>query len=84
MGQDTVLEFLKGQHLYLSGDGHCDSLGYSVKDYSYSIMDSASDLILDYNKVIQSSETWSSEEMDKEGLKTKSQLFTIETTATGL
>ena len=61
-------EFLQGQHLHLSGDGRCDSPGYSAKYCSYSLMDSASDLILDY-KLIQSSETGSSVAMEKEGLR---------------
>ena len=68
MQQDAVLEFLQGQHLHLSGDGRCDSPGYSAKYCSYSLMDSASDLILDY-KLIQSSETGSSVAMGKEGLR---------------
>ena len=68
MQQDAVLEFLQGQHLHLSGDGRCDSPGYSAKYCSYSLMDSASDLILDY-KLIQSSETGSSVAMEKEGLR---------------
>ena len=70
MQQDAVLEFLRGEHLYLSGDGRCDSPGYNVKYCSYSLMDSASDLILDY-KLIQSSETGSYVAilMEKEGLR---------------
>ena len=68
MQQDAVLEFLQGQHLHLSGDGRCDSPGYSAKYCSYSLKDSASDLILDY-KLIQSSETGSSVAMEKEGLR---------------
>ena len=35
MQQDAVLEFLNGQHLHLSGDGGCDSPGYSAKYCSY-------------------------------------------------
>ena len=56
MQQDAVLEFLKGNDLKLSGDGQCNSTGYSAKYSTYSLMDSATDLILDY-KLIQSSET---------------------------
>ena len=59
MQQDAVLEFLRGNDLKLSGDGRCDSPGYSAKYCTYSLMDSATDLILDY-KLIQSSETGSS------------------------
>ena len=68
MQQDAVLEFLRGNNLQLSGDGRCDSPGYSAKYCTYSLMDSATDLILDY-KLIQSSETGSSVAMEKEGLR---------------
>ena len=68
MQQDAVLEFLRGIDLKLSGDGRCDSPGYSAKYCTYSLMDSATDLILDY-KLIQSSETGSSVAMEKEGLR---------------
>ena len=46
--QEAVLAFLKDEGLHLSGDGRCDSPGYSAKYCTYSIMDSVSDLILDY------------------------------------
>ena len=68
MQQGAVIEFLRGNDLKLSGDGRCDSLGYSAKYCTYSLMDSATDLILDY-KLIQSSETGSSVAMEKEGLR---------------
>ena len=68
MQQNAVLEFLRGTNLQLSGDGRCDSPGYSTKYCTYSLMDSATDLILDY-KLIQSSETGSSVAMEKEGLR---------------
>ena len=67
MQQDAVLEFLRDD-LKLSGDGRCDSPGYSAKYCTYSLMDSVTDLILDY-KLIQSSETGSSVAMEKEGLR---------------
>ena len=59
MQQDAVLEFLRGNDLKLSDDGLCDSPWYSAKYCTYSLMNSATDLILDY-KLIQSSETGSS------------------------
>ena len=68
MQHDAVLEFLRGNDLKLSGDGRCDSPGYSAKYCTYSLMDSATDLILDY-RLIQSSETGSSVAMEKEGLR---------------
>ena len=46
MQQDAVLEFLWGNVLKLSGDGRCDSPGYSAKYCTYSLMDSATDLNL--------------------------------------
>ena len=67
--QDAVLEFLRGNDLKLSGDGRCDSPGYSAKYCTYSLMESATALILDYNKLIQSSETCSSVAMEKKGLR---------------
>ena len=66
--QEAVLAFLRDEGLHLSGDGRCDSPGYSAKYCTYSIMDSVSDLILDY-KLVQSSETGSSVAMEKEGLR---------------
>ena len=68
MQHDAVLEFLRGNDLKLSGDGLCDSPGYSAKYCTYSLMDSATDLILDY-KLIQSSETGSCVAMEKKGLR---------------
>ena len=66
--QQAVLVFLRDEGLHLSGDGRCDSPGYSAKYCTYSIMDSVSDLILDYN-LVQSTETGSSVAMEKEGLR---------------
>ena len=60
--------FLEGKQLYLSGDGRCDSLGYSAKYCTYSIMDNATDLILDYS-LVQVTETGSSVTMEKEGVE---------------
>ena len=68
MQQNAILEFLRGTNLQLFGDGRCDSPGYSAKYCTYSLMDSATDLILDY-KLIQSSETGSSVAMEKDGLR---------------
>ena len=63
-----MLVFLKDEGLHLSGDGQSDSPGYSAKYCTYSIMDSVSDLILDY-KLVQSSETGSSVAIEKEGFQ---------------
>ena len=66
--QEAVIEYLRGNQLHLSGDGRCDSPGYSAKYGTYSLMDSATDLILDYS-LIQVSEVGSSVAMEKEGLR---------------
>ena len=65
MQQDAVLKILRGNDLKLSGDGRCDSSGYSAKYCTYSL---TTDLILDY-KLIQSSETGRSVAIKKEGLR---------------
>ena len=64
--QEAVLVFLRDEGLHLSGDGRCNSPGYSVNYCTYSIMDSVSDLNIDY-KLVQSSETGSSVAMEKKG-----------------
>ena len=68
MQQDAILEFFRGNNLQLSGDGRCDSPGYSAKHCIYSLTDSDTDLILDC-KLIQSLETGSSVAMEKKGLR---------------
>ena len=66
--QEAVIEYLRDNQLHLSGDGRCDSPGYSAKYATYSLMDSATDLILDYS-LVHVSETGSSVAMEKEGLR---------------
>ena len=66
--QEAVLEFSRNEGFHLSGDGRCDSPGYSAKYCTYSIMDSVSDLVFDY-RLVQSSDTGSSVAMEKEGLR---------------
>ena len=66
--QQTVTEFLRGKPLQLSGDGRCDSPGHSAKYCTYSLMDSVTDLILDYS-LVQVTETVSSVAMETEGLQ---------------
>ena len=66
--QEAVIEYLRGNQLHLSGDGHCDSPGYSAKYSTYTLMDSATDLILDYS-LVHVSEVGSSVAMEKEGLR---------------
>ena len=64
--QEAVVEYLRGNQLHLSGDGRCDSPEYSAKYGTYTLMDSATDLILDYSLV---SDVGSSVAMEKEGLQ---------------
>ena len=66
--QEALFAFLEGKHLYLSGDGRCDSPGYNAKYCTYSLMDNATDLILDYS-LVQVTETGSSVTIEKEGLE---------------
>ena len=49
--QEAVVEYLRGNQLHLSGDDRCDSLEYSAKYATYSLMDSATDQILYYSLV---------------------------------
>ena len=68
--QEAMIEYLRGNQLHLSGDGCCDSPGYSAKYGTYTLMDSATDLnhlILDYS-LVQVSEVGSSVAMKKDGL----------------
>lgn len=66
--QQVVKEFLKGTPLQLSGDGRCDSPGHIAKYCTYSLMDTVTDLILDYS-LVQVTETGSSVAMETEGLQ---------------
>ena len=66
--QEAVIEYLRYNQLHLSGDGHYDSPEYSAKHATYSIIDSATDLILDCS-LVHVSETGSSVAMEKEGLR---------------
>ena len=57
--QEAVIEYLRGNQLHLSGDDRCNRPGYSAKYGTYTLMDSAADLILDYS-LVQVSEVGSS------------------------
>ena len=67
--EEAVIKYLRGKQLHLSGDGRCDSPGYSGKYGTYSLMDSATDLILDYS-LVQVSEVNSSVPIEKRRIKT--------------
>ena len=53
-----LLQQQADEGIHLSGDGRCDSPGYSAKYCTYSIMDRVSDLILDYNLVLRLRVQW--------------------------
>ena len=62
--QEGVVDYLRGNQLHLSGDSRCDSPGYSAKYVIYSLMDCATNLILDYS-LVHVSEMGSSIAMEK-------------------
>jgi len=66
--REAVAECLRGNQLHLSGDGCCDSPGYSADYCTYTLTDSATDLILDYS-LVQCTDTGSSVAMKKEQLR---------------
>ncbi|XP_075714768.1 uncharacterized protein LOC142750022 [Rhinoderma darwinii] len=61
-------EELKTTPLCVSGDGQCDSPGHNAKYCTYTILDSLSDKILDF-EVVQKSQCTSSVAMEKFGFK---------------
>ena len=66
--QEAVIEYLRSYQLHPSGNGYFDSPVYRTKYGSYTLMDSATDRILDYS-LVQVSEMDSSVTMEKEGLQ---------------
>ena len=66
--QEAVVEYLRDNWLHLSGDGHCDGPEYSPKYATYSIMDCATYLILEYS-LVHVNETRRSVAIEKEGLR---------------
>ena len=63
-----MIKYLRDNQLHLSGDGRCDSPGYSANYGTYTLMDSATDLILDYS-FVQISDVGSSVAMEKDGIR---------------
>jgi len=59
---------LKNQNLEVSGDGRCDSPGYSAKYGTYSIMDESTSKVIHFH-VVSAKETTSSNAMELYGLK---------------
>ncbi len=58
-----------GKSLTLAGDGRCDSPGFSAKYCTYTMMDSPSNCIIDFEQV-QVTQTGTSQSMEKLGFKT--------------
>lgn len=66
--QDSVIEEMRGKELWLSGDGRCDSPGYSAKYGTYTMIDQHTNKVIDFH-VVQVSEVGSSNAMEREGFK---------------
>ncbi|KAG0420074.1 hypothetical protein HPB47_003703 [Ixodes persulcatus] len=66
--QTVLLTSMFGTGLNLAGDGRADSIGYSAKYGTYSLLDTKINEILHY-EVVQSNEVKSSHHMETEGLK---------------
>ena len=66
--QQSLIDEVSGRDVWISGDGRCDSPGYSAKYCTYSVMDQKTDKILDI-ETIQVSEVTSSNAMEREGCK---------------
>ena len=66
--QNSVFEEIGQTDLWLCGDGRCDSPGHSAKYGTYSMLDQATDKIVDL-KVVQVSEVANSNAMEREGFK---------------
>ena len=47
--QTTVLAYLKDSLVKSSGDGRCESPGFSAKYCTYTVMDQATSLIVDFS-----------------------------------
>ena len=66
--QQELYRKYHGQCLAISGDGHCDSPGYSAKYCTYTMMLQETGEILNFH-IVQVTETSSSVAMEKEGFK---------------
>ena len=56
------------EHLWLSGDGRCDSPGHNAKYGRYTMIDQQTDKIVDFH-VVQVTEVNNSNAMEREGFK---------------
>lgn len=66
--QKKILQELSGKTIWLSGDGRCDSPGYSAKYCSYTLMNPATEEIIN-TELVQVSDTTSSVAMEKHGFR---------------
>lgn len=66
--QQDVVSKLSGKSLILSGDGRCDSPGKSAKFCSYTLMDTATELVVHTNAVDKREVGGKSPNMEREGL----------------
>ena len=64
--RNVVLELRNKAAVKITGDGRCDSPGHSAKYGTYSVMDSESGKVVDFN-VVQVTEVSSSNAMEREG-----------------
>ena len=67
--RSRVWELLGKKKLAVAGDGRCDSPGYSAKYGTYTMMDTASQLIIDF-ELVQVTQASSSVGMEKLGFQT--------------
>ena len=67
--RSRVWELLGKKKLAVAGDGRCDSPGYSAKCGTYTMMDTASQLIIDF-ELVQVTQASSSVGMEKLGFQT--------------
>ncbi|KAK3731342.1 hypothetical protein QZH41_004098 [Actinostola sp. cb2023] len=66
--QQTVWTDIGEREVWISGDGRCDSPGFSAKYGTYTMIDQETDKIVDF-KLIQVSEVGSSNQMERKGFK---------------
>ena len=64
--KERVRQLLQAKPLTIAGDGRCDSPGYSAKYGTYTCMDIASELVVDFN-LVQVTQASSSVAMEKLG-----------------
>lgn len=66
--QESVITEIGERDVWLSGDGRCDSPGFSAKYGTYTLLDQETDKVVDFS-VIHVGEVSSSNAMEREGFK---------------